>query len=215
MRIAHRKDSDESIFESEHGNMKDTVEAARRDGVCLADSCLSGADLNGACLRNMNLRGCDLREAYLMGADLRGCDLTDARLISANLTGANLRGASLRHADLRYAIGCDADWRDTDLRASDCECLNLSGAQLRGVRLHGVELMDVNFEHADMPWGSHDVMAELLRRAAGIDRGKIGFAGTVKLQRHWCWDDYIQMNHPFLEWALQALSEWVVESGYS
>jgi hypothetical protein len=84
-------------------DVREAVEAARRDGADLRYADLRDADLRYADLRGAALRGADLRDAYLRGADLRHAALRDADLRGADLRGADLGGAALRDADLRDA----------------------------------------------------------------------------------------------------------------
>lgn len=60
-----------------------------------------------------------------------------------------------------------------------------------------------------MAWRSHDVIAEILRRAAGDDIEKLQFAGLVLLQRQWCWHKHLELKLPQLEWALTELAKWI------
>jgi uncharacterized protein YjbI with pentapeptide repeats len=142
-----------------------------------------GADLRGASLRGADLGGASLRGAYLSGASLRGADLRGAYLSGANLRGAYLSGASLHGADLRGA--------------------NLRGANLRGADLGG----------AKMPWQSHDILAEVLRRAAGDDVPKLKIAGLILVRTDWCWKDFLGLDDPLRDWALESLAEYVQDGG--
>jgi len=156
----------------------------RGDGGKQADlrrAYLHGADLSGA-----NLRGANLIEAYLSGADL-----IEANLIGANLSGANLSGANLSGADLRGANLSGA---------------NLSGADLRGADLSGAYLSRADLSRATLNWDSHDLLAEILRQAAGDDIAKRKLAGLVLVGRDWCWDDFLALDDPLRDWALDTLA---------
>jgi hypothetical protein len=144
---------------------------------------LSGADLREANLSWADLSGADLSEADLRGADLSWANLSGADLSGANLRGADLRGANLREADLRWA--------------------DLSGAVLSGANLRG----------AAVSWQSHDLVAELLRRAAGDDVPRRMLAGLVLVSRDWCWNTFLALDiDPALrDWALTELRRWVTD----
>ena len=76
----------ETIYESDHETLAETVISALEAGV--------------------DLRGADLRETDLSEIDLSGVDLRETDLSGANLCGTNLKGASL----------CDAKFERTLIR---------------------------------------------------------------------------------------------------
>jgi hypothetical protein len=140
---------------------------------------LSGDDGQRADLRDANLRGANLRGAYLEGANLIDADLTGADLTGADLIGANLEGANFEGAKLIDA--------------------NLIDAKLEGADLTG----------ANLNWQSHDLIAEILRRAASDDIEKRKVAGLILVSRDWCWKEFLSLNDPITEWALDELAKWV------
>jgi len=121
----------------------------------------------------------DLPENWKFRVDLRG----------ANLRGANLRGANLYDADLRGANLRDANLRDAYLRDA-----NLYGANLDGATIN---------------WLSHDLIAELLRKAAGDDVDKRKLVGLVLISRDWCWEQFLALDDPLTDWALDVLAQYV------
>ena len=170
----------------------------------LRDADLGDANLRDANLGGANLRDAYLRDAYLRGvhlgcADLRDADLGCAYLRGANLHGANLRGANLHGADLRGAYLRGADLGDVHLRDAD-----LGDADLRGVHLHGAN----GESRAKLAWQSHDLIAEILRRAAGDDVAKLKVAGYILMCRDKCWGDFLKLRDPLLGWALDVLRPW-------
>jgi hypothetical protein len=123
-------------------------------------------------------------------ANLRG-----ANLCGADLHGANLRGANLREADLHGA--------------------NLRGANLREADLHGANLRGADLRGAKINWASHDLLAEILRQAAGDNIDQRKMAGLVRVSRDWCWGQFLKMNSdPMLEWALNELAKYVANGDY-
>jgi len=185
-----------------------------RDVICTGDSIraavtanlsklggayLEGVDLVGACLRGADLRGSNLRDSNLVGSDLEGADLRYADLRCVKLGGAKLRDAKLRDANLR-----DADLGGSDLRGAD-----LGGAKLRGAYLGCADLGDADGNRAKLSWKSHDLLAEILRRAAGDDVAKLKIAGLVMLCRDKCWKEFFAMRDPLTGWAAGVLREWV------
>jgi len=113
---------------------------------------------------------------------------------SADLSGAYLRGAYLSGANLSGAYLSGA---------------NLSGANLRGADLRGAYLRGANLSDVTMNWGSHDLIAEVLRRAAGDHIGKLQVAGLILVSRDKCWDDFLSMRVAHKKWALSELRKWV------
>ena len=96
-------------------------------------------------------------------------------------------------ADLRGAYLGDVDLRGADLR----------GADLRGADLGGGE------SRAQIAWQSHDLIAEILRRAAGDDVAKLKVAGLILVSRDKCWPDFLKLrDDPLAGWALDVLRPW-------
>jgi len=147
-------------------------------------------DLAGAprtLLGALDLRHADLRDAHLEGADLRFALLEGAELRFAHLEGARLGGANLEGADLRDA--------------------HLEGARLHGARLHGAHLHGACLEGITHLWDSHDLLAELLRRAAGDDPVRASVADLFLSHSHLCWDALLKLEHPAKEWAIETLCD--------
>lgn len=183
-------------------------------GQDLTDANLRGADLKDANLQQTNLHRADLSEACLMGADLRGANLTGAWLTRANLCGANLKYANLQDADLFFANLWGADLENTNLRGADLQsaCLqeaNLQRANLAGTRLYFAGLRGARLTGARLNWSSHELLAEVLRQAAGKSVEKRKIAGLVALSHDWCWATFMKRKDPLKMWALEELARWV------
>jgi len=131
----------------------------------------------------------DLRGADLRGADLRGDDLSGTNLRGDDLSGANLSGADLSGADFSGA--------------------KLSGADLRGADFSGANLSGADLSGAKLAWQSHDLLAEILKRAAGDDIAKLKVAGVILLCREKCWRELLAIRDPLTGWAIGVLREWV------
>jgi uncharacterized protein YjbI with pentapeptide repeats len=81
------------------------------------------------------------------------------------------------------------------------------GTDLRGADLGGANLDGANLDGATINWNSHDLIAELLRRAAGDDVEKRKVAGLILVSRDWCWGDFLLLRkEPLFFWALDVLS---------
>jgi uncharacterized protein YjbI with pentapeptide repeats len=145
----------------------------------------------------------DGQRANLEGSDLRGSDLEGAKLIDAKLRGSDLEGAKLIDADLR-----GADLTDAKLRGANLKYANLSGADLIDADLSGADLRGATHTGANLNWQSHDLIAEILRRAAGVDAEKRKVAGLILVSRDWCWEEFLSLNDPMSAWALKELSVW-------
>jgi len=169
--------------------------------VDLTGANLTGADLTGANLREANLRGADLREADLREADLYGADLSEVNLRRANLRRANLVDANLSEADLSWA----------NLYGANLSGANLSGAYLRGAYLIGANLYGADLREAAINWQSHDLIAEILRGAAGDDVPRRMLVGLILISRDWCWEKFLalELDPDLREWALAELRQWV------
>ena len=113
----------------------------------------------------------------------------------------NLRWADLRWADLRRAKLSEANLRGADLSGAD-----LGGAFLSGAFLHGADLTG-----AVVSWQSHDMIAEILRRAAADNPARRMLAGLILISRDWCWDEFLALDidSELRRWALDELRQWV------
>lgn len=157
----------------------------------LADYASGKRDFRGANLTSANLTSAYLARANLARADLAGADLAGANLASANLTGANLAGANLARADLTRAY--------------------LTDANLTGATLTRAYLTRANLAGANLPTASHDVISEILHRAAGEDISCMMLAGLVLLKRDWCWERFAEVlasRDALRIWAIQSLAPW-------
>jgi uncharacterized protein YjbI with pentapeptide repeats len=162
---------------------------------------LSGVNLSGGFLRGANLSGANLRKANLYGADLSKANLYGANLGMANLSGANLSGANLTEADLRKA----------NLNGASLSGANLYGADLSGAVLSGAYLSRADLSEITVNWQSHDLIGEILLRAAERDVQRRMLAGLILVSPDWCWVDFLSINiDPALrEWALAEMRGWV------
>lgn len=111
----------------------------------------------------------------------------------ADLAGADLAGAYLAHANLAHA--------------------NLARADLASAYLAHADLAHANLARAKINWTSHDLLSELLRRAAGNDLQKRSLAGLPLVSRDWCWNQFIALQLPeeLRAWAIDTLRPFVRE----
>ena len=121
----------------------------------------------------------------------RGADLRGAYLRGAYLHGAYLRGAYLHGAYLHGA--------------------NLGGADLGGAYLRGADLGGADLHGAKLSWMSHWLLAHLLFRQASDSIPRRKLAGLVDLSTDWCWDQFLAMDDPERDWALDTLGTYVVD----
>lgn len=174
-------------------------------GVALSKAYLTGVDLYKAYLREADLHWADLSGTLLSGADLTMANLNEASLRGVDLSGANLPGANLRWVDMSMADLSGADLRWVDLCGADLRGTDLRRANLTGANLYGVDLRKAKLDF------SHDLASEILRQAAKHDTEKLKVAAIVLLQRHWCWDNFLALDDPLQDWALDELAKYHVE----
>ncbi len=136
-------------------------------------------------------------------------DGQQADLSSANLSYANLRSAKLRSAKLRSAKLRSADLRSADLSSADLSYADLSSADLRSANLSSANLSYANLSSAKIAWSSHSLLFEILRRGAGGQIEKLMVAGLLLAADHFCWADFLKLEHPQKEWALAELRKWL------
>ena len=129
-----------------------------------------------------------LPEEWQPRIDLRG----------ANLSWADLSGADLRWADLSEAYLSWADLSEAYLRRADLRRADLRRAELR---------------RAVVNWNSHDLLAEILRRAAGDNVPRRMLAGLILVSRDWCWKTFLaaEIDPALRQWALDEFRLWVKE----
>ena len=89
----------------------------------------------------------------------------------------------------------------------------LSGANLRGANLYGADLRDANLYGANLRdakinWGSHELIAEILRQDAKEDIEKLQIPGLIILLKDRCWDYFLKLDHPQKSWAIQVLKDY-------
>lgn len=80
---------------------------------------------------------------------------------------------------------------------------------LVGADLHGADLRWANLCEADLAWTNHDLVAEILRQAAGDDCERRQVSGLILVSRDWCWDQFLALDHPQRGWALRELAPWI------
>ena len=125
-------------------------------------------------------------EAIAKATDnLHGVDITGANLMDADLSGQNLRGVDLMGANLTRA--------------------NFTDCNMRGINLTGADVTDANFTNAELPWYSYEVLAEILRQAAGEDVSKLKMAGLVLILRDKFLQVFLKGGDPDATWALGEL----------
>jgi len=109
------------------------------------------------------------------------------------------------------------EWRPgANLTGADLSGADLSGADLGGAFLHGADLGDADLSGADLSgavvsWQSHDMIAEILRRAAADNPARRMLAGLILISRDWCWDEFLALDidSELRRWALDELRQWV------
>ena len=82
-------------------------------------------------------------------------------------------------------------------------------ANLSRASLSGANLSVANLSETKINWQSHDLLAEILKRAAGADIQKRSLAGLILISRDWCWKEFLSLDHTEREWALGELAKWV------
>lgn len=135
-------------------------------------------------------------QKWLSGEGGKRADLANADLRGADLRDAVFRGADLRGANLRSAVLCGADF---------------CGADFRGAVLCGADLVGADLSGATLNWSSHELLAEVLRQAAGQLPARRMLAGLVLVSRDWCWRDFVRLECPERAWACAVLREYVTD----
>ena len=98
-----------------------------------------------------------------------------------------------------------------DLSGADLSGANLCGTDLGGAFLSGAFLHGADLTGAVVSWQSHDMIAEILRRAAADNPARRMLAGLILISRDWCWDEFLALDidSELRRWALDELRQWV------
>lgn len=178
-------------------------------------------------LRRLYIECSDVTHAYLHGMDLVGADFGYADMTYADLSNADCSGADFNHAELSCAylkgvmlIGADltsADLSTATLTDADLTSANLSDADLSGSGLVDANLTDTNLTGVHVNWQSHDLLSEIVRRAANEETDsslraeKLKVADTILGHRKWCWAEFLALHDPLQGWVLQTLAMFIKE----
>jgi hypothetical protein len=89
--------------------------------------------------------------------------------------------------------------------------INLSEANLRGANLSGAGLSGADLRGADLNWQSHDLIAEIIRRAAGDNVQRRMLAGLILISRDWCWEKFLSadIESALREWGLGVMRGYI------
>lgn len=109
--------------------------------------------------------------------------------------------------DVLIAAGFSADRLPDEWQPG----IDLGGADLGGAYLGGAYLRGAYLRGATLNWQSHEVIAEVLRQAAGDDIKRRMLAGLIIVSPELCWREFLALDiDPALRgWALAELRQWV------
>ena len=190
-------------------NRARTIEALKKSGVENPVNESGVIDLS-----DVRLQGVNLGAAYLHRASLHKARFVDVNLFCANLNEADLTGAIFMASCLNYAnlsksclIGVyamDVWMWEADLHGADLTEANLDGAHLRNADLTGANLTDADLSNADLTGAylsgakaslkSHELVAEILRQAAGDDPARRALAGLILVSPDWDWPEILSLD---------------------
>jgi len=111
--------------------------------------------------------------------------------------------------DGRTLYECEAATMLAALQQAVKSGADLCGADLCGANLRGAYLCRANLDGAKINWQSHDLIAEILLRAAGHDVQKRMVAGLILVSPDWCWDKFLSIESDLRDWAITTLREYV------
>ena len=89
------------------------------------------------------------------------------------------------------------------------DAADLSSADLRSADLRSADFSSANLSKARLSWHSHDLLSEVLKRSSGDDIAKLKIAGLLLVCHGKCWPDFLALDDPLTDWALDTLAEWV------
>ena len=106
-------------------------------------------------------------------------------------------------------ITCRFDGRTLYECEADTMLAALQQAVKSGAYLCGAYLCGANLRGAKINWQSHDIIAEILLRAAGHDVQKRMVAGLILVSPDWCWDKFLSIESELRDWSITTLQEYV------
>ena len=131
-----RWDNKKVIFEGVYEFLKDCVDEAVKQCVCLNYANLVRANLSYTNLSHANLSYAILAHANLEDANLEDANLSHANLAHANLSHANLAHANLGHTNLENASLVRANLENANLSYANLEEASLGRAKIKGKISH-------------------------------------------------------------------------------
>jgi hypothetical protein len=175
---------------------------------------------SGGTFDGMDFAGQDFSEMYLVDSHFAKANLYRVNGQRANFEGVDFTEANLTEVVFKRTNCAASNFTMAQVRGVDFVMTDLTAARFDGVDLsqttfHGSNLTGTQFDHVKaMNWNSSELVAELLRRAAGQDRAQMKVAGLVwalsATPKNW----YIflgETDERYLEWALNALAPYVRE----
>jgi len=90
---------------------------------------------------------------------------------------------------------------------SDGKRADLSGAYLPGAYLSRANLSGAYLDACEMNWSCHTLISERLWQAANTDEQRM-LAAFVGRMTDWCWEEWIDFEHPAKMWALTQCASW-------
>jgi len=101
---------------------------------------------------------------------------------------------------------------EADLRGADLGEAYLGGANLGGAYLGGADMGGADLDKITVNWMDHQLISEILFRAAGKNIKKRMVAGLVRISPDWCWNAFEKESFPFKSWAIVELKKWVKDN---
>jgi uncharacterized protein YjbI with pentapeptide repeats len=143
---------------------------------------LSNSNLAFTSFYNVCFRGVHFTESDLSNADFIGCDFTLSTFNQTNLVYSSFEGCKFLDS---FFDNCDLDL-----------CFLARNNYTR------IELKDTTIN-----WNCHDLIGEILRQEAGNDKEKIKVAGYITIQKRLCWRNFLSIDDPLKEWAIDVLAK--------
>lgn len=109
-------------------SVKDAVESALREGVCLDRLRLHNADL-----RDINLDGIHLRDIDFSGCNLTGANLSESTLQHCNFSDCQMFNACLCYSNLEQCVFHNTEFGGTDISETILKACLFSGPSTFGL----------------------------------------------------------------------------------
>lgn len=163
------------------------------------------ADFTDTDMSRKDFSSVNFHKAIFVRTNLAGATMSCSNFYECDFTGASLERAYLSSADLH-----ESDFTNAVLDGANLANADMSRTILTGASFVNAYLPTCKLDGAVLNWESHDLVAEVLRRAARSDISR-SIAGLFLVSREMSIVDIFDFVVPGMNWALNECMRWLRE----